>query len=117
MYLTRMYPGVRSELFDIDGLRHVVKPDITAWAAGANRDPHELYPFDETVEDIHDASGAAFGIRQRWQTKRGEGADRRSVDVFTHDLEMGAFDNAGGDVVTNGILPLADRRTVWRAIT
>ena len=125
MYLTRMYPGVRSELFDIDGLRHVVKPDIVAWAAGANRDPHELYPFDETVEGMHDASGAAFGVRQRWQTKRGEGADRRSVDVYTHDLEIGAYDNAGGDVVTNGYTSFSrpenslarnyvNSSTVWR---
>jgi len=102
MYLTRMYPDVRSKLFDIDGLRHVVKPDLVVWGAGANRDPHELFPFDETVEGIHDASGAAFGVRQRWQTKRGEGPDRRTVDVFTHDLEIGAFDNASGDAITNG---------------
>ncbi len=101
-YLSRIYPESRSEIFDTDGIRHIIKPDIVAWASGANLDPNDLYPFDQTVEGIHDASGVTLGVRQRWQTKRGEGANRRNVDVFTLDLETGLFDNAGGDYTTNG---------------
>lgn len=101
-YLSRIYPEYCSDIFDINGVRHIIKPEIVAWAAGANRDPHELYPFDQTVEGIHDASGLSMGLRQRWQTKRGEGENHRTVDVFTHDLEMAVFDNANGDDITNG---------------
>ncbi len=125
MYLSKTDPDIRSELFDIDGIHHVVKAQIVAWVAGSNRDSHELFPFDETVEGIHDAGGAEFGIRQRWQTKRGEGANRRSVDLLTHDLKIGAFDNANGDVVTNGFTSFsrpensiprnyANSSTIWR---
>ncbi len=102
MYLSRVYPEFRSELFDIDGIRHIIKPDFTVWAAGTNRDRNEMFLFDETVEGIHDASGAVIGLRQRWQTKRGEGDNRRVVDVVTHDLEVGGFDNADGESTTNG---------------
>jgi hypothetical protein len=43
-----------------------------------------------------------MGVRQRWQTKRGEGSTRRIVDVFTWDVEVGVFDNADGEETTNG---------------
>jgi hypothetical protein len=101
-YLSRIYPEYRSEILDADGVRHIIKPEIAAWTAGSNLDPHDLYPFDQTVEGMHDAGGASLGVRQRWQTKRGEGENRRNVDVFTHDLEMAVFDNATGDDITNG---------------
>lgn len=101
-YLWRVYPDVRSEMFDIHGVRHVIKPDITAWASHTNVDSQELYPFDETVEQIDEIDGVSVGVRQRWQTKRGVGANRRTVDVFTLDVEAGAFNDATGNAVTNG---------------
>lgn len=101
-YLSRIYPDTRSDIFDIDGIRHIIKPEMVAWAAAANRDPNDLYQFDQTVEGINDASGLMLGVRQRWQTKRGEGPTRRNVDVLTHDLEVAVFDDADGDDVTNG---------------
>lgn len=101
-YLSRVYPESRSETFDIDGIRHIIKPEVIAWASSANQDPNDLYPFDKAVEGIHDASGVTFGVRQRWQTKRGQDANRRNVDVFTHDLEVGVFDDADGEYTTNG---------------
>lgn len=101
-YLWRVYPDVRSQLFDVDGVRHVIKPDITAWGSHTNVDSHELYPFDETVEQIDEIDGVTVGVRQRWQTKRGEGMNRRSVDLFTLDIESGAFNDATGEQTTNG---------------
>jgi hypothetical protein len=102
MYLWRVYPEARSELLDISGIRHVIKPDITAWASESNEDKNDLFPFDETVEEINESDGVALGIRQRWQTKRGPDDARRIVDVFTHDLEVGVFNDAESDEVTNG---------------
>ncbi len=102
MYLERVYPDARSSLFDIDGIRHVIKPDITAWVAGANRQPDELFRFDDTVEGVGETDGVALGLRQRWQTKRGAGATRRTVDFLTLDVEVGLFNDAPGEIITNG---------------
>lgn len=102
MYLSRVYPDVRSSMFDVDGIRHVIKPNITAWTSEANYDKEDLFPFDETVERIAATDGVTMGVRQRWQTKRGAGENRRIVDFLTHDLELGVFNDAEGDEITNG---------------
>lgn len=102
MYLSRVYADARSTLFDIDGVRHIIKPDITAWVSHANRDPNELFLFDETVEQIDEVDGLTLGVRQRWQTKRGGGKTRRTVDFLTLDVEVGLFNGAESDEITNG---------------
>jgi len=102
MYLSKESKGMTSTMFDIDGLRHIIKSDIVAWAAAANVEPDRLFPFDDTVEGAEDASGVAIGLRQRWQTKRGEGENRRTVDFVTLDVEVGAFDDPSGQSITNG---------------
>ncbi len=102
MYLSRIYPDAKSSLLDIDGLRHVVKPDIVAWVSHTNRDSSELFPFDQGVEGIDEVDGVALGIRQRWQTKRGPPKTRRTVDLLTLDVEMGLLNDAESDETTNG---------------
>ncbi len=104
MYLSRIYPNARSTLFDIHGVRHIIKPDIVAWVSHTNRDSHELFPFDETVERIDEVDGFALGIRQRWQTKRGGGETFRTVDFLTFDVELGLFNDAESDEITNGFI-------------
>ncbi len=104
MHLWRMYTDAQSELLDIDGIRHVIKPDFVVWAAGSNIDSHELHPFDEQVELIDDVDGVSFGLRQRWQTKRGVGDNRRIVDLLTLDLQMGVFNDAQRGATTNGFV-------------
>ncbi len=104
MYAWKVFPDVRSDLLDINGLRHMVKADIVAWGSSGNRDSSDLYPFDENVEDIDEVDGVSFGIRQRFQTKRGAPGKQRIVDVLTVDLEMGLFNNADGDEYTNGFV-------------
>lgn len=94
MYLSRVYPSVKSTLWDLDGVRHVVKFDLVAWVSGSNRDPEDLFPFDDTVEGIDETDGVSFGVRQRWQTKRGAGDNRRTVDFLTLDTEVGLFNGA-----------------------
>jgi hypothetical protein len=97
MYLSRVYPEAKSELLDINGIRHIIKPDIVAWASHSNVDSDELYPFTYGVESIDEVDGVTLGLRQRWQTKRGEGENFRLVDVFTWDLELGVFNDSVGD--------------------
>ena len=75
---------------------------MVAWVGGANRDVNELFPFDELVEGIEDVDGVAIGVRQRFQTRRGPEGNRRNVDVFTHDMEIGFFNGARREERTNG---------------
>ena len=46
--------------------------------------------------------GTTVGVRQRWQTRRGSPDRLRTVDLFTLDVELGIFNDAPGDDVTNG---------------
>ena len=94
MYLSHVYPNVKSTLWDLNGVRHVVKLDLVAWISGSNRDPEDLFPFDDTVEGIDETDGVTLGVRQRWQTKRGAGDNRRTVDFLTLDTEVGIFNGA-----------------------
>ncbi len=102
MYLSRDYPEARSSLFDIDGVRHIVKPELVAWASAANRDADDLFLFDDRIEGVDATDGVTLGVRQRWQTKRGQGATRRVVDFLTLDLEVGVFNDSDGEALTNG---------------
>ncbi|UCE60420.1 MAG: LPS assembly protein LptD [Phycisphaerales bacterium] len=102
MYLSRVFADARSSLFDVDGVRHIIKPDFTAWVTEANHAANDLFPFDDTVEGIDEADGVTVGLRQRWQTKRGRDDTRRIVDFLTLDLEAGFFNDADGEARTNG---------------
>ena len=97
VYLWKAYPGFESRLLDIHGLRHIVKTDFIAYASHTNVDSHYLHPFDELIEGIDEFDGFALGVRQRWQTKRGQGETRRTVDVLTIDTECGFFSDAAND--------------------
>ena len=101
-YLHRTFPGVKSELLDLNGIRHIIKPDITAWASHTNVDSHEITPFDEGVDDIDEFDGVTLGVRQRLQTKRGAPGKQRVVDWIMLDLELGLFNEAQGFEVTRG---------------
>ncbi len=109
MYFSRVYDRIRSEFWDIDGIRHIIKPDIVAWASHSSRDSRELFIFDEDVEGIDEVDGVSIGLHQRWQTKRGgerqsstSPVPRRIVDLLTWDVELGLFNDAESVRVTNG---------------
>ncbi len=102
MVASRVYENVRSELFDLNKIRHVVKSDLTAFNGHSNKDPLELTPFDSGVEDVADFGGVVMGLRQRWQTKRGGPGRWRTVDWIVLDLEAGFFRNSESDENTHG---------------
>lgn len=102
IYLSRVFPDVRSQLLDIDGIRHIIKGDVTAWMAADNRGSDDLFPFTANVEDLDEIDGVTVGLRQRWQTRRGGPGRRRTVDVVMLDLELGVFNDAQSDETTNG---------------
>ena len=90
----RLFEEVTSRLFDVNGVRHVIKPEFTGWLAAANKNSSDLFPFDQSIEGINDFSGASLAVRQRWQTKRGGPGRWRVVDWITWDVQMGVFDDA-----------------------
>ncbi len=99
---SRVYEDVQSELFDLNRIRHVVKGDVTAFNAHANKKPIEITPFDSGIEDVADFGGVVMGLRQRWQTKRGGPGRWRTVDWITLDLEAGFFRNSQPNENTHG---------------
>ena len=100
-YLWRVFE-TESPLLDIHGIRHIIKPDATAWVSGDTLGSDHLFPFDANVEDIDEVDGVTVGVRQRWQTKRGGPQHERITDVFTLDLEAGFFNNAQPFEYTHG---------------
>ena len=124
-YLSRVYPDVESELWDVHGLRHVIKPSALLWAAGTNHDADELHPLTYGVETVDEVDGATVAVRQRWQTKRGEADNQRVVDVLTIDLSASVFNDshvgAGAIGYTSITRPEnsiprnhVDAATIWR---
>lgn len=88
---SRVYEDIESELLDIHGLRHIVKPEAAIWWSHSNTRSAHMYRFDEGIETIDDFYGAMFAVRQTWQTKRGPADNRRTVDLLTVNLETGFF--------------------------
>ncbi len=93
----------KSELFDVDGVRHIVRPDFAAWWAHSNERSGDITPFDYGIETIDAFYGMTAGVRQTWQTKRGPAGKQRTVDWITLNLEMGLFgDTKERTDVSNG---------------
>lgn len=90
-YLARVYDDVRSELFNVNRIRHIIQPHYAAWWANSNTRSELITPFDEGIETIDAFYGGVVGVRQIWQTKRGGEGRERSVDLVTFNLEAGAF--------------------------
>ena len=92
----KVFEGIKDEFWDVDGIRHVVKPDaVVVWNV-SNKDAWDLTPFDDGVETINSFGGLLVGLRQRWQTRRGPPGDKRTVDWVTLDIEYAGFVNEDG---------------------
>jgi hypothetical protein len=101
-WLARVFDEMKSDLFDINRVRHIIQPHFVAWWSASNLRSEYVTPFDEGVETIDDFYGAAVGVKQTWQTKRGAGDKQRTVDLLTLDLEIGGFGSAQHDEFSNG---------------
>jgi len=79
----KVFPDVKSRMWDLDQLRHVVKPYMTAVA----------YAQDKSVIEQRDILNV--GLSQRLQTKRGIGDRRRTVDWMRLNTDVTWVDNSG----------------------
>jgi hypothetical protein len=93
---SKVFDNVESELFDVHRIRHIVKPDFAVWWSNSNTRSERISPFDYGIETVDAFYGATAGVRQAWQTKRGLAELRRTVDLLTLNLEVGAFGNTEG---------------------
>lgn len=98
-YLTRTYDDVRSEMWDLNRLRHVNTFDIETAVAQTSMPSRDLYAYDEPgsgetklVRGVDSTDVYRLGWRQRLQTKRGP--EQQSVNWITFDLLMTWFGDA-----------------------
>jgi hypothetical protein len=87
----------RSDLFDVNRLRHVVEPEIHVFASAMSTDREDVFVYDEGVDAVNDVIAVQLALRQRWQTKRGGPGRWRSVDFFTLNVEANFFANQPDD--------------------
>ncbi len=79
----RVYPGVHSRLWDLNQIRHVIRPRAMAVA----------YAESNWVAEQRDTM--SLGVSQRWQTKRGPLERQRTVDWLRWDVDMVWVANSG----------------------
>jgi len=79
----KVFRGVKSQLWDLDQMRHIIRPHLTAVA----------YTQDESVIEQRDTLNV--GISQRLQTKRGVGENRRIVDWMRLDMDVTWVNDSG----------------------
>jgi len=79
----KVYPKVKSELWDLNQMRHIIRPYLTAVA----------YTENESVFEQRDTLNV--GISQRLQTKRGLGDKKRTVDWMRLDMDVTWVNNSG----------------------
>jgi hypothetical protein len=72
----KVYPSVKSRLWDLNGLRHIVRPYFTA----------VVYEENDDVVEQRDALSA--GLSQRLLTKRGPEGQEQSVEWMRLDMEV-----------------------------
>jgi hypothetical protein len=81
----KVYSNVKSELWDLNQMRHLIKPYLTAVA----------YTQNDSVFEQRDTLNV--GISQRLQTKRGLGDKQRNVDWMRLDMDVTWVNNSGDD--------------------
>lgn len=92
------YPDVKSQLWDLNGLRHIIKPQMTT----------VIYQESDSVVEQRDMFN--LGIYQRLQTKRGpagkqktaSGEQSRTVDWMTLDADLVCVSNPDDNVSVTG---------------
>lgn len=71
----RTYNNIHSKFWDIDGIRHIIKPYVNATV------------FAENADVVEQRDVFSLGVLQRLQTKRGVGEKRRILDWMRLNME------------------------------
>ena len=107
--------SVKSRLWDINGIRHIVKPHLEAI----------MYQAEDATVEMRDVVN--FGISQRWQTRRGPKDNLRNLDWMRLEIDAtwlsDEAESAVGPISTYGpakfiwndpSIPIFNRKSVSR---
>ncbi|MHC4913329.1 MAG: hypothetical protein ACYTE5_10090 [Planctomycetota bacterium] len=86
----KVYRDVESRLWDLDQLRHIIKPQVTA----------VFYEENDSAVQQRDMLNVA--VSQRLQTKRGPAGQQRTVDWMRLDMDATWVDDPSGDAASTG---------------
>ena len=86
----KIYPDIKSRLWDLNGLRHIIKPQLTA----------VYYEESDLVVNQRDTLNVA--VSQRLQTKRGPADNQRTVDWLRLDMDVTLVEDSSHDAGTSG---------------
>lgn len=75
--------SVRSNLFDLNRIRHLIEPSATLWYGYSTIDQTDLPVFDNNVESLADGAAMRAGLTSTWQTYRGGPGREYMVDWLT----------------------------------
>ncbi len=89
-----LFKNVHSKFWDINGLRHIVKPYANAAL------------FSESDDVVKQKDIFSFGILQRLQTKRGVGDKERILDWMRLNMEYTMVEDGASE-------PVRPDRTIW----
>lgn len=104
MHFWRVYRNIHSRLWDLDGIKHIITPQVVAFVGETANGvgPNDLYPMDPDVEEhLGRKSGVGLTVAQRLQTKRGQGENRRTVDWMRLAVTGAFFDPDDFDTPTS----------------
>jgi hypothetical protein len=100
----KVYPDVKSRVWDVNQLRHTLKPYVTAVS------------YTDSDPVIEQRNVLNLGISQRLETKRGHGSKQRTVDWMRLDMDVTWVDNSGDTsggpdrfIWNKPFIPLVDR--------
>jgi hypothetical protein len=79
----KVFPDIKSKIWDLNQLRHLIRPHLTAVS----------YTQNESVIEQRDTLNV--GISQRLQTKRGPGEEQRRIDWMRLDIDATWVNNSG----------------------
>ncbi len=77
----KVYPNVKSRLWDLNQLRHIIKPELT------------VVGYTESDGVVKQRDTLNIGVSQRLQTKRGPAGQQRTVDWMRLDMDVTFVDN------------------------
>lgn len=113
---TGTFPGVRAPGLGISGLRHVIMPYVRYTNVVFNsldEIPERAFvPFDsvDVLDEFHEVR---LGLRNRFQTRQGWGAERKTVDYLDLMVEVPIYPNPRRDNFNRVFGPI-EIAGVWR---
>ncbi|MDR4504676.1 MAG: LPS assembly protein LptD [Candidatus Scalindua sp.] len=93
--ISRTY-STYNKFLNINRLRHIITPEMRFnFIPIVSQDPEDLNQFDG-VDALDTYQSVSFGVRNRFQTKRGQTGSEIPVDIADFDIEFNLFPGNAG---------------------